>query len=317
MRYISYICKSLATFYLTTQTLHGHQQNLKNDINTDFINEVKTKKKSKDPTNNIMKYGYPSHENIIKRKEYVLSYDYRLRQASWVMERLTNYQIQNSIESTDRTQCNFREDDEIPVMFRTNPSDYRMSGFDRGHLAAAANHSFNQDCLCETFFLSNVSPQIGKSFNGDIWEKLERYVRSLTKIYKVVYVCTGPLFLPTMNDNGELYVNYKIIGSNQIAVPTHFFKVILGITNNEEYEVQSYIIANNDQNKEQSIFNYLVSIEEVELQSGLLFFQKIPRNQLKNVIPPKFIHNYKSTSTKNPHPNTNSHPNTIHFNKNK
>lgn len=37
-----------------------------------------------------------------------------------------------------------------------------MSGYDRGHLAAAANHRSSQDSMCATFFLSNMSPQVGE-----------------------------------------------------------------------------------------------------------------------------------------------------------
>ena len=36
------------------------------------------------------------------------------------------------------------------------------SGFDRGHLAAAANHRMNQNLCDETFLLSNMAPQVCK-----------------------------------------------------------------------------------------------------------------------------------------------------------
>lgn len=39
---------------------------------------------------------------------------------------------------------------------------FRRSGYDRGHLAAAANHRSSQDSMCATFFLSNMSPQVGE-----------------------------------------------------------------------------------------------------------------------------------------------------------
>lgn len=41
-----------------------------------------------------------------------------------------------------------------------------------------------------------MAPQVGRGFNRDSWNRLEKYVRSLTNIYKDVYVCTGPLYLP-------------------------------------------------------------------------------------------------------------------------
>lgn len=80
--------------------------------------------------------------------------------------------------------------------FRSQNSDYKGSGFDRGHLAAAGNHKANQRCVEQTFYLSNMAPQVGPGFNRDSWNRLEKYVRKLTKVYKNVYCCTGPLYLP-------------------------------------------------------------------------------------------------------------------------
>lgn len=47
-----------------------------------------------------------------------------------------------------------------------------------------------------------------------------------------MYVVTGPLYLPNLVENGRKYVKYEVIGSNDVAVPTHFFKVILMEKNN-------------------------------------------------------------------------------------
>jgi len=84
----------------------------------------------------------------------------------------------------------------LPVQCRSLNSDYRGSGFDRGHLAAAGNHRICQKHVDQTFFLSNIAPQVGVGFNRNSWNRLEKYVRKLTKTYKNVYVCTGPLYVP-------------------------------------------------------------------------------------------------------------------------
>lgn len=83
----------------------------------------------------------------------------------------------------------------IPI-FRATNKDYKRSGFDRGHLAAAGNHKANQELIKQTFVLSNIAPQVGKGFNRDAWNNLEKYVRKKAKNNKNVYVCSGPLFLP-------------------------------------------------------------------------------------------------------------------------
>ena len=48
--------------------------------------------------------------------------------------------------------------------------------------------------------------KVGSGFNRDKWEHLERYARSMTKLYRNVYVCTGPLYLPKRDEDGKMYV---------------------------------------------------------------------------------------------------------------
>lgn len=46
------------------------------------------------------------------------------------------------------------------VFHRATNADYKGSGFDRGHLAAAGNHKWSQKAMEDTFYLSNVAPQV-------------------------------------------------------------------------------------------------------------------------------------------------------------
>ena len=81
------------------------------------------------------------------------------------------------------------------ILLRSTNEDYKGSGYDRGHLAAAGNHKYQQKHCEQTFLLSNMAPQVGKGFNRDSWNRLERHVRKMTKTHPNVYVCTGPLYL--------------------------------------------------------------------------------------------------------------------------
>lgn len=54
---------------------------------------------------------------------------------------------------------------------------FQCSGFDRGHLAAAGNHRKSQLAVDQTFYLSNMSPQVGRGFNRDKWNDLEMHCR--------------------------------------------------------------------------------------------------------------------------------------------
>ena len=66
----------------------------------------------------------------------------------------------------------------------------------------------------------------------------------MTKLYKNVYVCTGPLYLAKREVDGKMYIRYQVIGDNQVAVPTHFFKVVVGEMSNKQLELESYVLPN-------------------------------------------------------------------------
>ena len=87
-------------------------------------------------------------------------YDARTRNPRWVAEALTAEGSRGGEGSANRTGVPFSEDGALPRRFRASLDDFRASGFDRGHLAAAANHrGAGPEALRATFTLSNVSPQ--------------------------------------------------------------------------------------------------------------------------------------------------------------
>ncbi|CAJ1069343.1 endonuclease G%2C mitochondrial [Xyrichtys novacula] len=220
----------------------------------------------------VMKYGFPSLANIKTRESYVTSYDPRTRTASWVIERLNPATVSGP---SDRKHCEFKEDESVHVFHRATNADYKGSGFDRGHLAAAANHKWNQKAMEDTFYLSNIAPQ-NPHLNQKAWNHLEKTCRSLTKNYLNVYVCTGPLYLPRPEADGKLYVRYQVIGNNHVAVPTHFFKIlILEQANGRGVELRSYVFPNEPVDEAIPLERFLVPIETIERASGLLFVPNI------------------------------------------
>lgn len=107
----------------------------------------------------IMKYGFPSLENVRTFDDFVLAYDRRNRNAQWVFEHLTPDKLPSK-QAANRDKSDFFEDSKIHQKFRSYLKDYKGSGFDRGHLAAAGNHRHSQQALDQTFVLSNISPQV-------------------------------------------------------------------------------------------------------------------------------------------------------------
>lgn len=230
----------------------------------------------------IMKYGFPGLDHVRSYSDYVLSYDRRNRVAHWVFEHLTPESVKPN-DGVDRSKCEFRPDESIHPFFRSQNTDYRKSGFDRGHLAAAGNHRMHQKHCDDTFFLTNMAPQVGLGFNRDSWNRLESYVRGLTKLYPNVYVCTGPLYLPHKEDDGKMYVKYQVIGTNNVAVPTHFYKIIVGETADNQLEMEAYVMPNKEIANDTPLQVFQVPPETIERAAGLLFFDTINRKQLAKI----------------------------------
>jgi endonuclease G len=233
----------------------------------------------------IMKFGYPGYEHLRTFEDFVLSYDRRNRSAYWVFEHLSPERMVYD-PSVDRSKCQFREDNSIHPYFRSSNDDYKASGFDRGHLAAAGNHRKTQNSVDQTFLLTNMAPQVGKGFNRDKWNDLEKHVRKLARKSKNVYVCTGPLYLPQQNSDGKMYVTYRVIGRNNVSVPTHFFKVALIERTDGNYELESYVLPNRSIDDRAELRSFYAPMESIERAAGFLIFEKLTAqvgNKLKSI----------------------------------
>ncbi len=208
----------------------------------------------------------PEPSTMLERDSYTLAYDGRIRGASWVYEKLTA----SSLDGTaDRSHFDFMEDPKIPSLLRATQKDFKGSGFDRGHLSPAADARSSPEAMRETFYLSNISPQ-NPHLNRNYWLKLEKYVRNLTQSYDVVYVITGPLFLPQEKNNGKRYIQYEVIGPNDVAVPTHYFKVLRAKKGNT-INTQAFIIPNQPIPNDPPLKNFAVTLEKVEKAAGIIF----------------------------------------------
>lgn len=218
------------------------------------------------PAATVSKDFQPDPSPVIHRTGYVLAYDGKTRHANWVYEELTAASLEGS---TERAEFDFMEDPMIPPHLRASKSDYKGSGFDRGHLSPAANARSSAQAMKDTFYLSNISPQ-HPQLNRKYWVKLERHVREMTKSHAKVCVITGPLFLPEVDKDGKKYVRYQVIGENNVAVPTHYFKVIHGKTD-QKVVTEAYIIPNLPIENNPPLKNFAVSLEKVEKAAGLTF----------------------------------------------
>ena len=244
-------------------------------------------------------------------KHLEIAFDTRTKNPVYVMERLSldpNNSHQGQQQAVKLKRPNFYEEKSLPEEFRSRPSHYRNSGYDRGHLAAAANYMhLTQKEVNETFNLCNVSPQ-NHAMNASIWAKLERWTQKVAQENSEqsnadTYVVTGPLWLPAKQSGEKLFdYHYNAIGTppSLISVPTHLFKIVVAIPrepskNRKVIRFACFVVPNEEvdtKNKQQrrSLEDFLVPWSNLEAVTGLHFFPgltvdwKANANRLTNEI---------------------------------
>lgn len=196
-------------------------------------------------------------EQIIQHLGFTLSYNEFYEQANWVAYELTSDELNKKVNRSN----SFKKDPKVSTESAL-PSDYSNSGYDRGHLAPAADLSWSEVSMQESFFMSNMSPQ-KPGFNRGIWKKLEGYVRQWAFDNRSIYVVTG----------GVLKDIDQYIGKSNVGVPKYFYKVILDY---EGLDIKgiAFIIPNDSSSRK--LQTYAVSIDEVELLTGIDFFHSLP-----------------------------------------
>ncbi len=219
----------------------------------------------------IMRYGFPDTGRVLYREGYVLSYDARNRTPNWVGERLNAKRLR---VTEKRRGYTFWVDKELGETHRSRSKDYADSGYVRGRLAAAANHQGDKLELKQTYLMSNTAPQIGEQFRQTFWVKFEQQVRAWARETDDLYVFTGPLYLPSKGEDGKRYVHYEVIGDSAVAVPTHFFKVMMRESGRNR-EMQAFIVPHRAFAGTPRYSDYLVTVDELEQLSGLDFFDEL------------------------------------------
>ena len=212
-------------------------------------------------------YGQPyCPGTLLIRQAYMACHNDDLLVPLWVAYKLTAKNLQGTAERSD----DFRPDPDLPVGNSAELSDYRGSGYDKGHLVPAADMVQSQEVMSESFLLSNMAPQV-PNLNRGIWLRLEEKVRKWAQRKGDVYIIAGSIFLDRQPKTKE--IDYWWTGN--VAVPSYFFKIIAH-RKNDGVEVIAFIMANEKHRRGATVSDYLVAVDEVERLTGLDFFAQLP-----------------------------------------
>lgn len=191
---------------------------------------------------------------IIRHRFFILSYNAEHKQANWVYYVPCIGDDEGKVGRTN----NFRED-KMVASGSAKPSDYVKSGYDRGHLCPAGDMTQSVEAMSETFYMSNMSPQI-PGFNRGIWKSLEEQVRKWGKAERI-YVVTGPVF---KDEKGK-------IGESGVTVPGYYYKIVYSPARNQ---MIAFVLPN--EKSEKRFSDHVVSVDSVERMTGIDFFEHMP-----------------------------------------
>lgn len=210
------------------------------------------------------RFTTPKAEQIIQHIGFTVSYCKNHKLPNWVSYELTRDETKGTHARNDR----FVPDPKIKG-HSVHTSDYTRSGYDRGHMAPAADMKWSLEAMTESFYLSNICPQ-HPELNRRSWKTLEERIRNWAIRDSAIIIICGPII-----ENG-----CARMGKNKISVPNGFFKVILSPFASPPQAI-GFLFKN--QHSTSPLKEYAVTIDSVESVSGLDFFHSLP-DSIESVV---------------------------------
>ncbi len=196
-------------------------------------------------------------ETIIKYPGFTVNFNADKHIPNYVAWELTRDRLDGPYKRSN----NFRTDESVNGCATTD--DYRHSGYDRGHMAPAADMKWSRQAMDACFYLTNICPQ-SQHLNTGPWRKLEEATRRWAARDSALIVICGPILTDRITET---------IGATKVAVPKRFFKVILAPYANPPRGI-AFIMSNLVQPG--GMQTAATSIDEVESITGMDFFAALP-----------------------------------------
>jgi len=201
-------------------------------------------------------FGEPSEKAglpVICRKAYILESDTSAKIPAWVAWTLTP---EHAIGCVARTNA-FATDQSLLAVGHATPADYAASGYDQGHLANDADMSWDDQVEHESFYMSNMSPQL-PNVNRGTWKNLESASRAWvyqTKHAHTIYA-------------GNIWsASSKTIGVNKVVVPDSLFKIVVDDITKKSYA----FLMPNKEGIDSDFTKFQVTVSDVEKATGYTF----------------------------------------------
>lgn len=218
---------------------------------------------------------------------FALEWNAEKKHAAWVAFSFDEVTSKDVVSRTDAWDV----DPKLSTDMQVGEEQHKSDGYDKGHICASEDRVYSKEANEQTFYYSNMSPQIS-SFNQGFWQKLEAQVqkwgRSTPTTYDKVYVTKGGTInqllvsftglikaadslYPTTDENG-----FTIRG---LACPKYYYMAVLSEKGDTYHAIGFWIEHREDLPKKptaEEIKKYAVSIDKLEEYTGLDFFCNLP-----------------------------------------
>lgn len=203
--------------------------------------------------------------SIIKEYSgFTLSFNARNHTPNWVAWEL----LASETEGGEKRSNKFWNDTSVEGC--ADPSDYKNSGYDKGHMCPAAENKTNAEMMTDCFAMTNMCPQ-APALNQKAWATLEKKERLWAQRDSAIYIVAGPIY----KDSDK-----NTIGEIGVRVPSAFFKVIIDPYSSSPKGI-AFIYPN--MTSPGNMQNYSTTIDEVEKITGYDFFHALPDDLEKTI----------------------------------
>lgn len=231
----------------------------------DKVFNTDTQEESSD-NGEIPDFAFPAirkGDEIIKHKNYTLRYEEDYEVPAWVVHKLRGEYTRGTASRGDNQ---FMPDRKVKDNSALS-GDYSSTGYDRGHMVPAGDFKCCQEFMTETFYMSNIAPQV-PDFNRGIWENIESRIRGWSVRDEELFIVTGPVLRKGLPTIGRY---------NNVAVPEFFYKLVLFYQpkSGKKPRMIAFLLPN-ESLVGKRMNSFVVSVDEVEKATGLDFFAKLP-----------------------------------------
>ena len=205
--------------------------------------------------NGTPQYQSRPGDQEICHMNYAVIHSCTVKASTAVFEHLTVSTMTGPAKRKD----DFRPDPLVTPACSATLADYAIVGrtHDRGHMSPAGNNTLNATVMSESFFLSNMQPQLANNNRGG-WRLLETAERQWAMAPGTdFYIISGGIW-----DQG-----YTVVGSG-LGIPTRLYKIII---EKNSKKVQAYLLPNGPITPATDWPKYQTTMTAIEQATGMRF----------------------------------------------